>query len=105
MKLGTLNKIVKVIRYVEVGTDHYNNPLYDDAEVHRFWAALIHKSENEAYAAAQQYAKGVVTFRTHWWSGLEETDKLECEGRTYNVRGQREIGDRAGMEITAEWQA
>ena len=62
----------------------------------------IHKSEDEAFAAAQRYAKRTVTFRTYLQADLAETDRLRCDGVEFNIVGIRELGFRAGLEIAAE---
>lgn len=105
MRTGPLNRYVKVWRNVQIGTDPlYNTPIFEDSVVAEFWAALVPKSEEERFAASQIYASQVVVFRAHFME-LTETDRLECEGKTYNIAGLREIGYRAGLEITAKWMA
>lgn len=106
MRTGPLNRYVKVWREVQIGIDPlFNTPIYGDTIVAEFWAALVPKSEEERFAASQIYASQVVVFRTHFMDDLTETDRLECDGKTYNIVGLREIGYRAGLEITAKWVA
>ncbi|HEV7344557.1 MAG TPA: phage head closure protein [Devosia sp.] len=102
MRAGPLNRFCSIIREGEIGRDDFNMPIYGDTTVAQFWAALVPKSEEERFAASQIFASQVVTFRTHFVDGLAETDRLECDGKTYNIVGLREIGYRAGTEITAK---
>lgn len=104
MRAGPLNRYCRIVRQAEIGRDDYNTPIYGETTVAEFWAALVPKSEEERFAASQIYASQVVTFRTHFVE-LLETDRLECDGKTYNIAGLREIGYRAGLEITAKWVA
>lgn len=43
-----------------------------------------------------------MTFRTRWFAGISETDKLVSDGVEYDVKGVLEIGRREGLEIAAE---
>jgi head-tail adaptor len=101
VNLGTLNRMVELRRDVTTGTDAYGQPIVTEQTVRRFWAAKIFKSEDEKVAAAAVYSVRLVTFRAHHFDGLEQTDRLVCEGETFNVLGWRELGLRAGLEITA----
>lgn len=102
MRAGPLNRLCRILRQAETGRDEYNMPVYAEVVLAEFWAALVPKSETEQFAASQVYASRVAVFRTHFFDGLQETDTLECEGTRYGVVGVREIGYRAGIEITAK---
>lgn len=103
MRLGNLTREVKIIRRVQVGTSGLNTPIYEWPVIGIEWAELIHKSEDEKHAAAQTYAERVVTFRMHFRDDITEVDRLECDGNTYNIIGQRELGYQEGLEISAKW--
>ena len=103
MRAGTLNRMLKQWRKVEIGRDPFSNtPIYQDQAINSFWAALVPKSEEERFAASQIYASQVVVFRTFYIDDIRETDEIEYEGAHYNIAGIREIGYRAGTEITAK---
>ena len=101
MNLGTLNRLVELRRDVENGTDGYGQPIVSEQTINRFWAAKIYKSEDEKVAAAGIYSVRLVTFRTHWFSDIEQTDRLVSDGEEFNILGWRELGFRAGIDITA----
>jgi SPP1 family predicted phage head-tail adaptor len=105
MRAGTLDRRVTVLRRVQVGETPLNEPIFEWQEVRTVWAAKVHKSEDEKFAASQVYAQRVVTFRTRFMSDLAETDRLVCDGLTYNLKGIRELGRRDGLEVAAEWQS
>ncbi len=102
MRAGNFNRMVELVRDVETGRDDYNQPVVEPSTVATFWASKIFKSEDEQYAASQVYATRVVTFRSHHIEDVRPTDRLVCEGETFNIRGTREIGYREGIEITAQ---
>jgi SPP1 family predicted phage head-tail adaptor len=105
MRAGQLDRRVTVLRNVQIGVTELNEPIYELQELRTVWAAKIHKSEDEKFAASQFYSQRIVTFRTRYMAELVETDKLMCEGLTYNIKGIRELGRREGLEIAAEWQS
>jgi SPP1 family predicted phage head-tail adaptor len=98
---GTLDRRLTVLRRMQTGVDALNNPVFSFGELRTVWAAKIHKAEDEAFAASQRYATRTVVFRTRYQAVLE-TDRLLCEGITYDVKGVREIGRREAVEIAAE---
>lgn len=103
MRAGRLDRRLTISRRVETGRDDLNNPVFEWQTVRTVWAAKIHKSEDEAFAASQHYSKRTVTFRTRYFADVTETDRLEIDGAVYRITGIREIGRRAGLEISAEW--
>lgn len=105
MRAGSFDRMITVERETPTGTsDSLGQPVKAWRPLWKAWAAILHKTEDEAFAAQQRYAKRVVTFSTYWNDDLKETDRVSCDGRTYCVKGIREIGFREGLEIAAEWQ-
>lgn len=103
MKIGSLDRVVELRRDVPTGAvDALNVPVKVDTLVATFRAEKIHKSEDERFAAEQRYAVRAVTFRAWFRADVIETDRLVCEGVTYDIRGVREIGRREGIEISCE---
>lgn len=105
MKAGDLNRKVELLRRTQTGTTDANEPIYTYTVQRTFWAALIYKSETEQFNASQRFAVRLVTFRCHHFSDIQATDRLRCDGLEYDVKGWRELGYRAGLEIAAEWRA
>lgn len=67
-------------------------------------ARLEHVNEDEAFAANELYTVRIVTFETRYLPGVDNQDRLECEGQFYDILGIREIGRREGLEIKAQWR-
>jgi SPP1 family predicted phage head-tail adaptor len=105
MRPGKMDRKLVVQRQVETGRTPLNEPIKTWQTVHTVWAEKIHKSEDEAFASSQRYASRVVTFRVYFLADLNETDRLMVDGETYNIAGIRELGYRAGTEISAEWKS
>lgn len=104
MRAGKLDRVVTVLRRTETGRTALNEPIFEWPAAETVRAQLIHRSEDEAFAASQRYEKRLVTFRTRWIPNLSAVDRLECDGLTYEIRGIRELGRRAGLDVAAEVQ-
>lgn len=65
-------------------------------------------SDGERVAAAEVSATITTRFEIPWaeeYSDLNPTDRLICDGRTYDIWGAKELGYREGIEITAAARA
>jgi SPP1 family predicted phage head-tail adaptor len=102
MRAGELNRRAALLRRVQVGEGSLGDPIYEWQRCRSLDVALIYKNETEEFAASQRFAVRTVTFRTRYFPDLEATDRIVCEGVTYDVKGQRQMGRRAGLEIAAE---
>ena len=68
------------------------------------WASKRDVSDGERYRAGEVAASLTARFQVRYsifTAGITPKDRLECEGRTYNIVGIKEIGRREGLEITA----
>jgi SPP1 family predicted phage head-tail adaptor len=101
---GTLNRRVDVLREVETGRDALNMPVKAWQTIRTVWAARSAKAESEGFddATGQRVARRTVTFILRFTADLAPTDRLRCEGVTYNITGIRELGFRDSLEVTAE---
>lgn len=102
MNPGSMNRRVIILKWTVTGRDSVNAPIYDWVPGKTVWASMAPVRAEERYAAAEKFATRAVTFRTYPVD-LAETDRLQCEGRTYQVTGLAEIGFREGLEVSAEW--
>ena len=102
MRAGDLRWRVTILRETEIGRTAANEPVLEWSEVRTVRAAKIHKSEDEAFSASRNYEVRNVTFRTYHLADLAATDRLQCDGETYEIKGIRELGFRRGLDITAE---
>lgn len=99
---GKLDRYVTLLRETVTGRNTLNEEVRAYVPIRKFKAARIAKSEDERFAAEQRYAVRTVTFRTRWFRDIEETDRLECEGLRYDIKGLKELGRRRGIDIAAE---
>lgn len=102
MRIGSLDRLAYLLRPTAVGETGLGETIYEDQRIRTLWVALIYKSETEEFAASQRFAVRTVTFRSRFFPDLQATDKVECEGVVFDVKGWREIGRRDGLEIAAE---
>lgn len=104
MIVGKFDRLITLLRDFEIGRDQFDQPITEPRPVAKFWGEKIHKQEDERFAAEQRYALRTVTFRAYWIDDIRSTDRLECDGALYDVKGVRELGFREGVEISAEFQ-
>jgi hypothetical protein len=105
---GNLDRGVTITERIQQSgaVDGMNNSVWTYGRRRDVWAQMVQTAQAEVFDGdtRQRYATRTVVFRIRWLPGMRETDQLECEGRTYDVKGIRELGRREGLEITAELQ-
>lgn len=104
MAFRKLDRQIQILRRVQTGVTHANEPVFAETVFATLWAAMAPVSEGEAFVASQRYERRVVTFKARWFDGLEATDVILCDGVRYGVTGWRELGRRDAILITAEAQ-
>lgn len=70
-----------------------------------FWASLQDVSDGERMRSMQAGATITTRFvvrSTAFTRAIRHSDRLTCEGRTYNIRAIKQLGRRDYLEITAE---
>jgi len=102
MRAGELRWRITILRETEIGRTVANEPVMQWTEWRTVRAAKRHKNEDEAFAASKNYEVRNVTFRAYYIPGLAVTDRLQCDGDEFEIKGIRELGFRRGMDITAE---
>lgn len=100
MRAGDLDRRVSVLRPVVVSTNAVNESISEYRTVYNLWAALQSVGADERVAGDQRVAVFTVKFRTRFFP-VQATDRLRCEGRTYEVLGWTEVGRRIGLDIIA----
>jgi len=101
MRAGSLDRRVTIRRQSQ-NRNEYNELENVWNDVRTVAASRTDLSATERFVAGQLYAVRAVTFRTRYMADLLPTDRLVCEGVTYEVKGIRELGRREGLEIAAE---
>ena len=72
------------------------------------WSSKRDVSDGERYRAGEVSARLMTRFQVRWnelTATITPKDRLECEGRTFDIVGIKEIGRRVGLEITAAARA
>lgn len=105
MEAGKLDRRITIERAVET-TDAVGGvvrtwlPIWSNIA-----AAAIPVSDGERWRAGELAAHVDTRFQVRWGFGVEVTDRLVFEGRTFAIEGVKEIGRRVGQEITAAARA
>lgn len=69
------------------------------------WVAKRDVSDAERFAAGSTRAVITTRFQARWTAftaSIDTADRLECEGRVYEIIGVKEIGRRQLVEITGK---
>lgn len=98
---GQLDRQITTRREVKTGEGDFGD-IFEWVDHLTVWAMKQAVSADEVWASNEVYAKRTVTFITHWFSDIKETDRIVSEGVTYDIKGLSEIGTRDGLEIKAE---
>lgn len=72
------------------------------------WTSKKDTSDGERMRAAELSAEISTRFVIEWsaaLAGVTVEDRVECEGRVYNIYSVKEIGTREGIEITGTARA
>jgi SPP1 family predicted phage head-tail adaptor len=102
MKAGRLDRRVKILR-LQAGVPNELNEVEETwQEVAEVWAQQRPDRGSERFAAAQVAGTSVMTFHIRYRSDVTVRDRLEYEGRVYEIIAPpREIGRREMTEIDA----
>ena len=68
------------------------------------WASRKDVSDGERYRGGEVNAQLTARFQVRWsqfTATITPKDRIECEGRMYDIVGIKEVGRREGREITA----
>lgn len=106
MDAGKLDRRVQFLR-AEVMDDGYQRTLGPHSPHGTpVWAARRDMSDAERFAAGSMRAAVMTRFTVRWsgfTAGIRPTDRLACDGRTYEIIGLKETGSRRSfIEISAQ---
>ena len=66
------------------------------------WAQYLPMKENERFAAGRELGTFVADFIVRYFSALSEKDRIQFDGRNWDILGFAEIGRRRAWRIRAE---
>jgi len=102
MQAGRLDRLV-TLQHHQLGSQaadgSYPNATY--VAYASVWARKREISARERFAAQQTQAELDTVFEIRFRTDVVATDRLVCDGRTYDIRPGREIGRREGLELLA----
>lgn len=103
MRAGEMDRRL-TLRQRTVEANAANEDVETFIDLATVWASKKDVSDAERVAAQQVGSEITTRFQIRWspdWSALNPKDRCACEGREYEITGSKELGRRAGIEITA----
>jgi hypothetical protein len=103
MKAGKIDRRLTILKRTEDDSGDWG-PVYTYLPWLAMWSSIQYDKADEEFAANELYSMRIMTFQTRWFAGVDDRDRLECEGQYYDILGIREIGRRDGLEFKAQWR-
>ncbi|HMR51191.1 MAG TPA: phage head closure protein [Amaricoccus sp.] len=107
MEAGSLDRRITFLRAVE-STDALGGVVQDWMPQATVWAAVLPVSDGERWRAGEVGASVTTRFQVRWSPQAADfgpLDRIEFDGRSYDIAGVKEIGRREGLEFTASARA
>ncbi|WP_418885044.1 phage head closure protein [Aurantimonas endophytica] len=107
MDAGRMDRRITLERFTET-RDAFNEPVQTWAPLATVWASKEDIRDGERWSAQEVGAEVTTRFRVRWSSvvaDLNPKDRVQFDGRTYDIVAVKEIGRREGLEITASARA
>ena len=104
MQAGKLDRRITIERSIET-KDALGGIVYQWLPFKTVWAAALPISDGERWRAQEVAADVTTRFQIRWGAGVTAKDWIVYEGRSYDVKGVKEIARREGQEITAAARA
>lgn len=103
MRAGDLDRRVTIRRIVDRTEDAHGGEVEVWADLAIVSAEVRPISDGERWRTGEAQVAAVSTHRfcIRWGLGVGPLDRLQYEGRVYEITGVKEIGRRVGQEITA----
>lgn len=92
----------------QTGTNAFNEPIFSEPVSFTVWAAKQDVSDRERFTSAEVAAQVTTRFQIRWSSQTANVDtrwRVRYDGRIYDISAVKEIGRRAGLEITGAARA
>jgi len=101
MRAGALDRRAELRRRLLTRDDTTGEEAVTYVTYATVWASKRDIRGREFFAAQQINAETTTIWQIRYLSDVVYTDRLVCEGVTYNIIGIAEIGRRVGLEIQA----
>ena len=102
-EIGSLDRRIVLLRSTKVA-DAFNQPIETFATLATVWASFMPVSDSEKERANEVHSELMGRFIIRWalaWADLGTKDRVSFDGRSFDIRGVKEIGRHVGFEITA----
>lgn len=103
MRAGLLNRRISLMRNQPIQSSS-GAPKENWVALANVWASVRYDRGAERFVTQQVVGQGVVTFAIRWStivSDIVVKDRVQFDGRDYDIRDVRELGLREGIEIDA----
>lgn len=107
MDAGRLDRRI-VLKRRKAGANNFGEPVEIWSTIGTVWANAAPVSDAERTRAGETLASRMYRFTIRWSSSLasiDPRDQIEFDGRTWEIRGVKEVGRREMLEITASARA
>jgi SPP1 family predicted phage head-tail adaptor len=98
MRAGNLDRSITIERSTYV-QDEWGTPIYTWSELASLRAQIIQSSTEEFIRNYGASDETVIIFRTRFFPGVVNADRIIFEGGEYNIKEVKEIGRRKGMDL------
>ncbi|WP_041358092.1 head-tail adaptor protein [Nitrobacter hamburgensis] len=100
MRAGNLDRVI-VIEAPTVTFDEYRTPVTSWEPVVTLRAQLITRSIDDRQGQ-HAVSDSTATFRTYFYPGITLEHRAVFEGQAFKITAIRELGRRAGLDLTCE---
>lgn len=107
MRAGDLDRRIVILRAATT-RDAMNEAVPTWSALATVWASVTPVGDGERLRAGQVLASRMVRFVVRYSSvtaTVDPRDRVQFDGRVYDINGVKEIGRRVGLEITATARA
>lgn len=100
MRAGTMDRRI-TLQHRSLTPDAHGQKVVGYITYAEVWAQRLDVTARERLASQQVIAESSCRFRLRYRNDVVATDRVLCEGVTYNITPPTEIGRREGIEILA----
>lgn len=98
MRAGNLDRTITLQRFT-AAPDDFGTPVETWSDVAMLRAEIVEAGTAEFFRNDAPRDDTTIVFRTRFLAGVTNADRIEYEGRSFDVKEMKEIGRRKGLEI------
>jgi SPP1 family predicted phage head-tail adaptor len=107
MDAGHLDRRIVILR-ATTAPDAFNEPVETWGALATVWAKVVPVSDGERWQAGQTLANETIRFTIRWayWvADVNPRDRVQYDGRVFDIQGVKDIDRKEYREITATARA